>query len=185
MSDPEPLVPFPVVASERVYDSRWCGLRRDLVRLADGSVQEHHVFEVGEAVAIVPLLPDGRVLLLWQYRHALGRSHWEIPAGRLHAGEAPEAGAARELSEETGHAAERLERLQGFFPISGISAHHAHLFVAHGCRETGRGTAHEASERMSLHALAPEVVLARLREGAIEDGFALVGLARHFLRATR
>ena len=185
-NDPTPaqLDPFPVVGSERIYDSRWCGLRKDRIDLGDGEIQDHHVFEVTDAVVIVPVLPDGRLLLLWQYRHPLGHSHWELPAGRMHEGEEPERAAERELAEETGHRARRLERVQGFFPINGISRHHAHVFLAHDCLELPEGTDHESSERMSVHALGPDVVRAKLFAGEIEDGFALVGLFHYFARTS-
>jgi ADP-ribose pyrophosphatase len=101
----------------------------------------------------------------------------------MKAGERPEAAAARELAEETGYRPGRLERVQGFFPINGISPHHAHVFLAHDCVATGSGTEHEATERMSVHVLGAELVRSKLLAGEIEDGFALIGLFHHFLRA--
>ena len=181
-ADPPQLEPFPLVKSERIYDSIWCGLRRDHVRLTDGSVQEHHVFEVTGAVVVVPVLPDGRLILLWQYRHPLGHAHWELPAGRIAEGETPGEAASRELAEETGYRAKRLEHIQGFFPINGISPHHAHVFLGHDCVAREEGTAHEASERMSVHVLEEEAVRRKLLAGGIEDGFALIGLFHHFAR---
>ena len=183
-SDPPQLDPFPVVSSDRIYDSVWCGLRRDHVRLGDGQVQEHHVFEVTGAVVVVPVLPDGRIVLLWQYRHPLGHSHWELPAGRIHEGEDPAVAAERELAEETGYRPTTLERVQGFFPINGISPHHAHVFLAYGCVPTEDGTSHEPSERMSVHVLEEDAVRRKLHEGRIEDGFALIGLFHHFARSS-
>lgn len=178
--DPPPFPAFEVLGSEQVYSSPWCGLRRDRVRLPSGGEIEHHLFELPEAVTVVPLLEDGRVLLIGQYRYSHGRTHWELPAGRLAAGEAPQDGAARELREETGHAAARWEGLPGFFPLNGISAHYAHAFVAHGCREVG-APEREPSEQILTRAFARSEIEALLDSGRLQDAFAALPLL-HWLR---
>lgn len=173
--DPEPLPGFPVDSSERLYDSHWCGLRRDQLVLPDGKLQEYHVFEVPDAVSIVPVLPDGRLLLLWQYRYPHGKSHWEVPAGRIHEDEELEAAAARELREETGHRAGRLERVAGFYPTNGISAHYAHIVIAHDCVEEG-AVQLDAAERLEVHVFDRARVKKLLASGAVEDGFTALAL---------
>src|SRR6185503_8553515 len=125
--DPPPFPPFELAKSERIYDSYWCALRRDHVQLPDGKLQEYHVFEIHDAVAVVPVLPDGSLVMLWQYRHPLGKTHWEVPAGRVDEGESAAAAAERELLEETGYRARRIVRLGAFHPTNGISPHHAEL----------------------------------------------------------
>ena len=174
-ADPEPFEPLPVLGSEQIYDSPWCGLRRDLLRLPDGATQEYHVVEISDAVVVVPELPDGRLLLVWQFRHPHGRTHWEVPAGRLHQGESPEDGALRELREETGHEAGRLEPLPGFFPINGISDHYAHAFVAHDCKRVG-DVQLDDSEDLEVHEIDVERVRERLLDGTIQDGFSMLAL---------
>lgn len=183
-ADPPPFEPFPVERSEQLYDSPWCGLRRDWLRLADGREQEYHVFEVTDAVVVVPFLPDGRVVMIWQYRHPHGRSHWEVPAGRLHAGEDPAVAAVRELREETGYAPGRVEALPGFFPINGISAHYAHAFVAHDCELAGEPEP-EDSERIAVRVLGRDEVERRLHAGGIADGFTALALLYAFGAAKR
>jgi 8-oxo-dGTP pyrophosphatase MutT (NUDIX family) len=182
--DPPPLPPFPVRRSERLYDSPWCALRRDWVELGSGELQEYHVFEISPAVAVVPVLPDGSIVLVWQYRHPHGRTHWEIPAGRIGEHEAPLEAAQRELLEETGYASDRLERLAGFYPTNGISAHYAHLFVARECRALGTPR-HDASELMSVHVMSASEVRERLLDGRFEDGFTALALHYHFARTGR
>lgn len=181
--DPPPFAPFPVIATHRIYDSRWCALRRDQVRVDNGSLQDYHVFEVSEAVCVVPVLGDGSLVLVWQYRHPHGRTHWEIPAGRMQPEETPETAAERELLEETGYRAASRERVAGFYPINGISPHYAHVFVAHDCTQV-RATAHDPTERMSVHVLPSEEVRARLLRGEIEDGFSALALLYYFARAS-
>jgi len=176
-----PFEPFPVDASERIYDSPWCGLRRDHVRLDDGRLQEYHVFEVSDAVCVVPVLPDGSIVMLWQFRHPHGRTHWEIPAGRVHDDERPEQAVARELLEETGYRAGRLERVTGFYPTNGISPHYAHVYVARDCVRV-QDPAPDPSERIVPRVLPREEVRARLLEGGFADGFTALALFYHFAR---
>ena len=94
-ADPPPFPAFGVHDSERVYDSHWCGLRRDTVVLPDGKHQEYHVFEIPDAIVVVPELADGRLVLIGQYRYPHGRTPWEVPAGRISEGEDPAVAAVR------------------------------------------------------------------------------------------
>ncbi len=180
-ADPPPFEPFRVDSSTRIYDSHWCGLRRDQLELDDGSLQEYHVFEVAPAVVVVPVLPDGSIVMLWQYRYPHGETHWEVPAGRIDDGETPEAAAHRELLEETGHVAGELVPVARFYPTNGISPHHAHIFLARGC-ERVRAPEPDASERLAVHTLPEDEVRARLHRGDFADGFTALALFHHFAR---
>ncbi len=180
--DPPPFPPFPLASTERIYDSHWCGLRRDMVRLDERTLQEYHVFEIHDAVAVVPALADGSIVMLWQFRHPHGKTHWEIPAGRVDERETATAAAERELLEETGYAPGRLERLAGFYPTNGISPHHAELFVARDCRLV-KPPAPDPTERFSVHVIPGSEVRRRLEQGAFEDGFTALALVYHFARA--
>ena len=169
-----------VLDSERIYTSGWCGLRRDTLRLPNGQAQEYHVVEIPDAIVVVPVAPDGRIVMIGQYRYPHGKTHWEVPAGRIDAGEDPADAARREVREETGFEPARLVPLPGFYPANGISAHYAHAFVGLDCVETG-STAHEASERIVVGAFTRAEVEALLDSGRIEDAFTALALA-YYLR---
>ncbi|MEM9382431.1 MAG: NUDIX hydrolase [Planctomycetota bacterium] len=173
--DPTPFPPFEVDSTERIYDSWWVGLRRDMLRLDDGTLQEHHVIEIGDAVCVLPIRTDGRVVMVGQYRHSHGLTHWEVPAGRLEDGEAPEDGAVRELREETGYRAARLVPMPGFYPTNGISAHYAHLYAALDC-EPAYEQDLDPAERMIVGTFSPAETEAMLRSGTIRDGFSALAL---------
>lgn len=173
--NPTPFTPFGVARSERIYHSPWCGLRRDIVRLESGVEREYHVFEVGDAVAVVPVLPDGRIVLIGQYRYPHGKTHWEIPAGRLHQNEDAHEAAVRELREETGYRAARLEPLPGFYPTNGISAHFAHAFVARDC-ERVFDLDLEDTEQLVVKTFTRAEIGLLLDAGRIEDAFAAISL---------
>jgi len=182
--DPAPFPPFELAHSERIYDSYWCGLRRDHVRLATGALQEYHVFEIHDAVAVVPVLPDGSIVMLWQFRHPHGKTHWEIPAGRVDEGEDAAGAAERELLEETGYRPGRLVELGGFYPTNGISPHHARLFAALDCTPVGRPDPGPC-ERFSVHVQPADEVRRRLHRGDYADGFTALALFYHFARTAR
>ena len=173
--DPPPFPPFEVRGSERVYDSSWCALRRDTVLLRDGSPQEYHVFEVPDAVVVVPVLAGGDLVLIGQYRYPHGRTHWEVPAGRISAGESPREAAARELEEESGCRAGRLVELPGFFPVNGISPHYVHSFAALDCELVGAPTP-DAAEQILARRFEEREVRALLAAGRIQDAFTALAL---------
>lgn len=174
--DPAPFPPFGVHEREQVYDSPWCGLRRDQVVLPNGALQEYHVFEITNAVAVVPITTAGEFVLVGQYRYTHGKTQWEVPAGRLEEGEAPEVGALRELREETGYAPSRMVELPGFYPTGGISAHYAHAYCALDCEVVGELQL-EASEQLIVQTFTRSQVEGLLDSGRFADAFTALTIA--------
>ncbi len=121
-------------SSEYVYFGRILNLRVDTVRLANGGVARREIVEHADAVAILPLDEQGNVLLVRQFRKPTEQELYEIPAGVIHEGEAPEETARRELAEEASLAAQTIERLAGFYTCPGFSNEYMHVFKATGLR---------------------------------------------------
>jgi ADP-ribose pyrophosphatase len=173
--DPPPFEPFEIARTDRIYDSKWCGLRRDWLVLPDGSEQEYHVVEIPDAVAVVPVTREGAVVLVGQFRHPNQRTHWEVPAGRIHGDEEPEAAARREVREETGYVPARLVPLPGFYAANGISAHYAHVFVGEDCVRVGEPEL-DPCERLTVRAFERDEIGRLLDAGRIADGFSAIAL---------
>lgn len=168
-----------LISTERLYTGRVVNLDRDTVRFPDGSSGQLEMLRHPGASAIVPFLddpraPDPRVLLIRQFRHAANGFIWEVPAGRLDAGETPEACARRELEEETGMRARTVEPLTTIYTTPGFTDERIHLFLAHGL-ETG-AQRREADEFMELRELTWSAVLELIRTGEVEDGKTLATL---------
>jgi ADP-ribose pyrophosphatase len=166
MSRPE------VTGGETLHVGRRVTLRRD--RLVSGSGHEfvREVVEHPGAAVVVPVLPDGRIVFVRQYRHAVGEFLIELPAGTLEPGEDPAVCAARELEEETGWRAGKLEPLGIVYPSPGILSEVMSIYVATELTpgETKRDPGTE--EDMELVTLAPE----EARDAGIRDAKTLAGL---------
>ncbi len=168
-----------LVSTTRLYSGRIVNLDLDSVRFPDDSVGQLEMLRHPGAAAVVPFLdppgsPDPRVVLIRQFRHAANGYIWEVPAGRLDAGERPETCAARELEEETGMRALRLERLTTIYTTPGFTDERIHLFLAEGLEP---GAEHrEADEFMELHTLRWSDVMRQVEGGEISDGKTLVSL---------
>jgi ADP-ribose diphosphatase len=170
---------MPLVSSRRVFSGRVLDLDVDTVRFPDGSVGDLEMIRHPGASAVVPFVNDPRgadpeVLLIRQFRHAADRSVWEIPAGRLEPGEAPETCARRELEEEAGVTAGELRRLTTIYTTPGFTDERIHLFLASGL---GEGTERrEADEFLEVHRMPWSRVLRLIEQGEVEDGKTLVAL---------
>jgi 8-oxo-dGDP phosphatase len=130
---------FPVDSSTDIYKGRVMALRADEVVMPGGRVARREIIEHPGAVAIAALDPDDRIMMIYQYRHALGRRLWELPAGLLDvASEDPVEAARRELREEAGLEAAEWSVLLDLVPSPGFSDEAIRVFLARGLTEVGR-----------------------------------------------
>ena len=151
----------------------------DTVRFPDGSVGELEMVRHPGASAIVPFLSDPagadpQVLLIRQYRYAAEGYLYEIPAGRLNPGEAPNDCALRELKEETGCTAGHVEHLFTMYTTPGFTDEKIHLFMA--TQLVAGETKHEADEFLELQPMLLSRALAMVEAGEIQDSKTALGL---------
>lgn len=159
------------VSSTRAYSGRVISLDVDEVRFPDGSIGSLEMIRHPGASAVVPLLDsesdDPMVLLIRQYRYAADGYLYEIPAGRLDAGESPLECAHRELAEETGYRAASVEHLFTMYTTPGFTDEKIHLFLASGLTA---GEAHrEADEFLELVPTKLSRALSMIERGEIQD----------------
>jgi ADP-ribose pyrophosphatase len=163
---------MPKLSSRRVYSGRIINLDIDTVRFPNGSVGELEMIRHPGAAAVVPFLSDPagedpQILLLKQYRYAAEEFLYEIPAGRLDPEEDPFACAQRELIEETGCEAERIEHLYTFYTTPGFTDEKIHAFMAVGLRQGE--SRHETDEFITVETMTLSHALGLIEKGEIKD----------------
>src|SRR5664280_1745834 len=121
---------FKLLNSKIVYPGHAFTIRVDTLRLPDGREAQFDIVEHIGSVIILPMDAEGNLLFVRQYRQAAGMELLELPAGTLDLNEAPEACARREIREETGMAAGKMEHLGGFYLAPGYSTEYMHVYLA-------------------------------------------------------
>lgn len=150
-----------LISSELLHSTRIFELRREVLSLPSGLRQDLTIVDHPGAVAIAAELDDGRLVLVRQYRHAIGDWLVELPAGRLEAGEDPLLAARRELEEETGYRATDWRKLAEFFAAPGFCSERMTVFHARGLSPVGGDRRpHDADEELELVLRSPRELLA-------------------------
>jgi 8-oxo-dGTP pyrophosphatase MutT (NUDIX family) len=158
-----------------IYESEWVSLRLVDVEIPGGERFDHHVVRAPQqASGTVVHDPDRGILLLWRHRFITDAWGWEIPAGRIDPGEAPEDGAARECLEETGWRPGPLHHLTTYAPANGLIDQRFHLYLAAGATEVGEPSDPAESERIEW--LPVERVRQEIAAGRVPDGLSLTAL---------
>ena len=144
------------------------------ITLPNGVSMDMEIIRHPGAAAIVPVMDDGSVILLKQYRHAVGGFIWEIPAGTLDPGEDARQCAERELIEETGYAARHFERLVEITPLPAYSDERIHLFLATGLTQAAQNL--DPDELLVVHRVELRLAIKMIADGEIQDAKTIVGL---------
>jgi ADP-ribose pyrophosphatase len=153
--------------SRTLFESPWIRLQQDQVTLPSGDDITYTWIDHGGYVLVLPITDDGRVVMEHIYRHPLGLSLLECPAGGLD-GEDPIVAGRRELEEETGYRATSWEHLGSFYAASGHSNERFDVVVARGLSEDGR-LQREITEQIELELIPEDELRARVLRGEVED----------------
>lgn len=162
-----------LVSSERPFTGKLLKIRVDEVLLPNGKHSKREIVEHRGAVAIVAMV-GGRVVLERQYRHAAGKVMLEIPAGGLEEGETPDAAAVRELEEETGFVAGKMEKLAHFYVAVGYSTEIIWLYFATDLKK--KRARQEEDEFIETITLPFEEAMKMVSSNRIEDAKTIIGL---------
>ncbi len=157
-----------------LYKGKVFRLSKERLTLPNGETAELEVIRHPGAAAIVPLLPDRRVVMIKQYRHAVGQFLWEVPAGTLDPGESPNECARRELPEEVGYRAHSFRALGEIIPVPGYSDEHIHIFVATGLIPDRQNL--DEDEVLVVKPIPLEEALEMVKRGEIQDAKTIIAL---------
>ncbi|MCT9097903.1 NUDIX hydrolase [Haloarchaeobius sp. HME9146] len=158
------------------YECPGFDIVHDEVRLPDGTETDYDYLVEPEAVVVLPFTRDGDVVVIEEWRHAVGRVNRGLPAGSVEEHDDDLAVAARrELTEETGYEADRVEHLTSVEPANGIGNSLFHYFVAYDCEDVG-GQELDFNESIRVDTAEYDDLLAEARTGELRDGRAMTGL---------
>jgi 8-oxo-dGDP phosphatase len=168
---------FETVSGETLYVGKIFALRADEVRMPHGNIARREVVEHYGAVAVLALDDDDNVMLVYQYRHPLGRRLWELPAGLLDlGGEPPHITAARELKEEAGLAAAEWRTLIDLDSAPGFSDESVRVYLATGLTDVGRPDAHDEEADLTLRRFPLDEAVRMALGGEIVNSIAVGGI---------
>jgi ADP-ribose pyrophosphatase len=171
-----------ILSSEMIYQGRVFGLRRDEVVEPSGLRTMREVITHPGSVVVLPVLPDGRIVMIRQYRHATRQYLWELVAGRKEPEETPKQGAARELLEETGYRAKRFKVFLDVFPTPGFLEERMYLLLAEGL--TAGEAQPEEDEKIEVRAYRVNELKQMIKSGRLKDAKSIAGILYYltFLR---
>jgi ADP-ribose pyrophosphatase len=154
-----------------VYKGRAFSVDVETVRTQTGESREISTIRHGPCVVLIPMMDDGRLVMIRQFRHSVSRDLWELPAGNVDAGESPEAAARRECEEETGLAPGRIERLGMMFPAPGYSDEEMIFYRATELKTPPPDSPHkpDEDEAIEVHPMTVAEARAMVARGEVVD----------------
>ncbi len=165
---------FKLVKSENSYQGRAFNVRRDHLITPSGSTVQYDIIEHIGSVSIIPLDENGQIYFVRQYRHAAEMDLLELPAGTLEPGELPLEAAAREVREEVGMAAGKLQEIGSFYLAPGYSTELMHVFLATGLSH--QPLAPDEDEYLSVEKIPVELAFNLAESGQMQDAKSLAAL---------
>lgn len=167
-----------ILKSEVIYEGKAFGVRRDELIEPTGVRTVREVVTHPGSVVVLPVLADGKIVLVRQYRHATRQYLWELVAGRMEPGENPKEGAARELLEETGYRGKKFSVFLDVFPTPGFLEERMYLLLAEGL--TAGKAQPEADEKLTVASYTKNQLEEMIRTGKLRDAKSIAGLLFYF-----
>lgn len=168
------------LASQQIYQGHAINIRVDTVEKANGKKTTRDVVEHSDCVAVVALDEQANVLMVRQFRHAIGRFLLEIPAGGIDPGEEPIDSVRRELQEEIGYFPQQIDKLGGFYSIPGYGTEYLHCFLATNLMPSRLMA--EDTDDIELVRVSQDEIPRLIASGEICDGKTIVALLIFLLR---
>jgi ADP-ribose pyrophosphatase len=162
--------------SERIYAGKVFNIDRDRVRMPNGRTVTVDVVRHARSVVIAPVPEQGKVILIRQYRHPIGRLLWELPAGSVDPGEQPEQAARRECHEEIGLVPKTIVRLTALYPTPGYCDEEMVFFRVSGLEETAEPAHVDEDEDIEARTFELREAREMIRRGEIVDMKTVVAL---------
>lgn len=170
----ESKIPIQNLASRIVWESPWYRIRQDNIRFPDGSTGVYNVVEMRSSVFVVPVLKDGRIVLIRNYRHTLRQWVWEIPAGTVLEGQEADDAARAELLEEAGGVADELIFMQKASTMNGIGEQYAWFYLAKGVEL--KAQQQEKTEFINVYPMPADEVYQLVYSGQMNDAVSMTAL---------
>lgn len=162
------------LSSKLVFDGNLLKVYSDKVELPNGKEAEREYIKHPGAVAVVPITEGGKIVLVRQYRYATGKALLEIPAGKLDKGEKPEECALRELEEETGYVAKKLQKLSSIYTTPGFTDEIIHLYIAENLTFAKQNL--DEDEFLNVEIYTKDEVKKMIMDGRINDSKSMLAL---------
>lgn len=176
-----PPKPWKTRSTREIYSNAWMRLREDIAELPDGRTTIYGVCDFGQCVGVLPFIDADHVVLVRQYRYVQQENfRWEMPTGGIKAGESPEAAAQRELAEEAGYHAGRLEPVSIYYTSKSICDETAHLYLGYDL--TQHDLPPDDTEFLEIATFPFEAVLQMVRNNEIRDGMTVTAVLHAALR---
>ena len=162
------------ISSDRIYTGKTISLKVDTVEVPNRGYQKREIVEHNGAVGIVAITSNNKVVLVKQYRKAIEKELWEIPAGKIEIGESPKECAIRELKEETGYSAENMKLIHKFYTSAGFSNQKIYIFLAENLTPGERDF--DEDEFLEVHEIDKDEVYNMIEKNEIEDAKTSIGM---------
>ncbi|MBX2992145.1 MAG: NUDIX hydrolase [Bacteroidetes bacterium] len=163
------------ISEETLFKNNWWTYKRDTFELPNGKVGEYNYVHIGGSAMVVPIMKDGRVLLVNQYRYLNEKESLEFPCGSVKDGMSHDETAWRELAEETGYSSSRFFLAGEFNPYNGVTNEICKVYIARELQHVG-GTPDE-TEEFELLPLTADEIDTKIRNGEIWDGMTIAAWA--------